>query len=400
MAKAFPLRNAFTNEAVVQRRKDFDAIHYKTHFEKILGLCEVLDESFGGNPVMLDDVFQAARTDELVQALGRAEEWLKEHVPEIDISIDEGIAKRDRQKLLRRVGALRSRLAKVYSAGSKSAYFPQSAPQRACTNPQAIVVLGCKEDELLDKRVRAAFDVIRQIVTSSKCRPVIVFSGGGFAHDRTEARSMLDKFGTLLRAVGGRVDGEQGQCHSLHYPDGQTVDVLLEEDSLDTLGNAVFSWFTLKIASRFRMESSASLSDLAAPDVPRLERLLLVTDRIHAPRSYDIFRRIFALRGEPRLLELAVKTVEQHEHQDEVQQALANLRSEAQTNGEVFRLVNLMTNGFDVIADGHGRSILGQMLRLHGLYKARWDLVRKYRTAWTPVAVKMSDAAVGPIRCP
>jgi hypothetical protein len=258
------------------------------------------------------------------------------------------------------------------SINSQPAILPPDSNPAVKKNPELIVVLGCRGEKELRERVEAALYVVKHMKDTSSLR-AIVLSGGGDGQITTEARRMLQ---VIKSKPGTHIEPKSGMANwfALEYC-GRSIDVALEEDSLDTLGNAVFSWLTLKLTGeRFGLTGSTN----------RLERLLLVTNGMHAPRSHDIFRRVFAFRsalGVNESPEIVVRAVNLKPRKDSA--ALDNLRSEAIANNETFRLVNPLTNGYDPIANGHVRSILGQMLRLHELYKNRWDLVRKYQACWT-----------------
>jgi hypothetical protein len=175
----------------------------------------------------------------------------------------------------------------------------------------------------------------------------------------------------MIRAVEG------GWYKLIDKDNNPRADIVLEEDSLDTLGNALFTWLTLKReGKRYGLVNTSE---------NKLRRLLIVTDGIHAPRSYDIFRRVFAFRTVGSEAEdapnIAVKVVTPPEiGENVIQVALDHMKSEAKTNNEIFRLSNPLASGFDVIGNGHVRSIFSQMIRLHELYRGRWDLVRKYHS--------------------
>ena len=386
MANAFPLGDptTITNTAMALRRSDFDSIHYTTHRQKVAGLCDLLLMRTGGRYSMLDAVFDNARADEIVLSLSRAEEWLKGHVSNADMKAD------DQKALLDKISNARSELVERYSdAGKHNEYFPESSEKEVYEKPQIIIVLGCRGQHFLRERVSAAWQVMKQMHKPAST-PILVLSGGGDGHEVTEAERMLK----LLQEECDRQPGSalSSQQHKMNAAtltiNGNAIDVVLEKDSRDTLGNAVFSWFSLYLyGCRYGLRTS---------DPNRLERMVLVTDGIHAPRSYDIFRRIFAFRSPsagPPGPKIAVRAVERSMSlTDKGNTSLGHLRSESQVNLEIFRLVNLLTNGYDIIENGHIRSILGQMLRLHEFYKGRWDLVRKYQKCWNENDTKGNPA--------
>lgn len=382
MAGAFPLRSAeaekavtFTDSAIANRRASFDSSHYSTYWKKVHGLCDLLLKKQGGKYLEVNAVFNYARADEIVHGLFRVEEWLKGHVA------NEETQEKDHAELLKKITTAREHLVTRYTEAATGQYYPADAVPDVYTNPQIVVVLGCKDNVAMNDRIAAAIDVIRDM--RSDCPvPALVLSGGGFGQEKSEAERMLEE----LRCKYFEKDSSSSLSKHGEKPNwwvlktlGRTFEVALEQDSLDTLGNAIFSWLTLKLdGEKFGLRSTSR---------NRLERLVVVTDGIHAPRSYDIFRRVFAFRpgalGVEHAPRIVVRTAASPVlTSEEKKVALDHLRSESLTNAEIFRLVNPLTNGFDVIENGHVRSVLGQMLRLHKLYHGRWDLVRKYHNCW------------------
>lgn len=370
MASAFPLeRNTnaeITDTSLANRRLEFDSIHYGTHWQKVRGLCDILLERKGGTSPMLHDVFNRARADEIVHGLWRYEEWLLGHLPAT------GMTKIEHDKLREQIKAARAGLARRYQDAAASNYFPVAPEKVAYELPELVIILGCRPENKLRERVEAALDVVRR---SKGAPPTLVLSGGGDGHAQSEAQRMMEH----LQRSEPDIRPQQKRGWSTLVLGERSIDVVLEEDSLDTLGNAVFTWLTLKMeGDRYGLTSAST---------HRLERIVLVTDAIHAPRAHDIFRRVFAFRSQDQSGDgpiIVVRTVKTDASIAEAgSSALEHLRSEATANNEIFRLVNPLTNGFDVIADGHVRSILGQMLRLHKLYSNRWDLVRKYHRCWS-----------------
>lgn len=376
MAEAFSLTRepdgSITDEALATRRRAFDTVYYKTHWQKVEGLCDLLLKKPHQSFNTLDDVFNHARADEIFHGLSRSEEWLKGHVSDGELDKDQQDA------LLAKIGKVKNLLQKKYLKSGEASQFPVGVPSKTWTAPEVIVVLGCTGEEFLLHRVGAAFALIRDM-DAKAARPTLVLSGGGFGHRESEARRMLAMLRTLCRESKGRasLDPDPGADGTYTLSIGKRgARVLIEEDSLDTLGNAVLSWLTLKAAGEH---------NLTADKKPRLDRVVVVTDGVHAPRSYDVFRRVFAFRevdGREEWPNIVVRTARAGEYsRDEIQMATDNLRSEAMTNAEIYRLVNPLTNSYDVIHNGHIRSVLGQMLRLHKLYGGRWDLVRRYHDA-------------------
>jgi hypothetical protein len=374
MAKAFPFAPSLSiaNHSMEERRLAFDSIHYKTQRKKVAGLCDLLLTQTGGQDLMLEAIFNNARADEILLSLQRSEEWLKGHVSDADMTAE------DRDELLKKVAQARDQLASRYFDTGRRKYFPEGCDADVFRRPQLIVVLGCRNQSLLRERVSAAWVMMKEMESTSN--PFLVLSGGGDGHELSEAQRMLKLLSEECETHSGStliVNQTKTGGVLMLKPKVNGIQVLLEEDSRDTLGNAVFSWFTLQLHN--------CPYGLRAGDPNKLERMVLVTDSLHAPRSYDIFRRVFAFRphsAQTSAPRIAVRTVKRAMSADDRHKSQESLRSESRVNAETFRLVNLLTNGYDVIENGHVRSILGQMLRLHEYYKGRWDLVRKYQQCW------------------
>jgi CBS domain-containing protein len=371
MAVSFPLGHEgehITASALAMRRSQFDSIHYNTHWQKVEGLCELLLQEDGARSPFIDDIFCAARADEIFQGLARAEEWLEGHLSGPSTGPE-------------KVKALREKIAKAKTTfittyrrlAEGQSYYPND-DKSIYEAPEAIIVLGCKREAPLKARVSEAVNVVKAMRKGCP-PPTLILSGGGFGERESEARRMLRMLREHPAVDASGIDEDPRASAWTVKVAGRQVHVALEEDSLDTLGNAVFSWCTLKLHSQIKLESR---------DPGRLDRLVVVTDRLHAPRSFDIFRRVFAFRppekGTPRLAVRLAGTLSSERTEEAA--SLDHLRTEAIANSQIFRLVNPLTNGYDIMEDGHIRSILAQMLRLHEQYKKRWDLARKYQQCW------------------
>jgi len=384
--------------AIISRRCEFDSIHYGSYRARVTALCKFLLSDQDGRLSVIDDLFNNARADEVIYSLKRAEEWLEGYVSDRDMK------EQEQRALLGQVSAARDHLVERYMrASASSKYFPHE-DKRPLADVEVIVVLGCKDKDMLRARVRGARAALKEAWFdappdrgSSPDRRTLVLSGGGSWHDKTEAQLMLEELereyasAEIKRTSAPTADCTTSRWYTIRVG-SKSARIVLEEDSLDTLGNALFSWLTLRLLGDYYGLESISAK--------RLGMLMLVTDRLHAPRSYDLFRRVFAFRPKrdefdprrdepeevshetPEPPKLLVRLVEGG-LKDSHTIALNHLTSESQTNTEIFRMVSVLSNQYDTIGNGHVRSILGQMLRLHKLYKGRWDLVRKYSSCWS-----------------
>jgi uncharacterized SAM-binding protein YcdF (DUF218 family) len=364
MAAAFPL-GTLTAKALANRRGAFASVHYDSHWEKVAGLCDLLLQDDGARYPFIEDIFAAARADEVVHGLFRAEEWLEWSLA------SPSSPRLDRDSLKQKIAMARKEIVQAYTRSSAGQSYYPVADKNVTDSPEVIVVLGCKRDARLFDRIDEAVKVIKEARTNGPT--TVIFSGGGSDDQHSGAGRMLARFRQLGVAMSNAED-ELGFWNA--EISNHKLRILLEEDSLDTLGNAVFSWCTLKLHGQRGLE---------AKDNPRLDRLVVVTDRLHAPRSFDLFRRVFAFRpphkGVPTMVVRLAKTVSNQKDEETV--GMEHLRTEAVANSQSFRLINPLTNGLDVMEDGHVRSLFAQMLRLHPYYENRGDLARKYRRCWS-----------------
>jgi CBS domain-containing protein len=364
MAQEFALSSP--SYGIAERRADFDSIHYDTRLRKLQGICKLFENGTDGFKAMCS-VFENARADELLHTLAQAEEWTKGYI------CNSGSSTGIWEKLKTDIPKLRAKFAEQYARISSTKTYPSDFDRKVLDEPEIIVVLGSNDKGVTEVRVQALTDLF--VTKKLMSPPTLVLSGGGVWQGESEASFMLKKLQNVLPRMTLSLV-KDGWYKLIDKDNNPRADVVLEEDSLDTLGNAVFTWLTLKREDRY---------GLVATSTNKLQRLLIVTDGLHAPRSYDVFRRVFAFRtvgSEPEAApNMAVKVAAPSEiSADALRVALDHMRSEARTNNEIFRLSNPLASGFDVIGDGHVRSILSQMIRLHERYRERWDLVRKYHS--------------------
>jgi uncharacterized SAM-binding protein YcdF (DUF218 family) len=201
---------------------------------------------------------------------------------------------------------------------------PWLGDERAYQSPDIIVILGAGPSAL-SQRLDHALPIIQRFE-----KVPVVLSGGG----RTitlEAQAMHD----YLKNNGVAEDR-----------------LIMEPDSLDTVGNAVFTGFTL------------------AKKNIRSGKILLVTSDFHAPRALFLFQSILGSR-----FRVAVSPT------PSVTEDLP-ARIEAELQEEALAVRDLLH--WPPIGGAPPRRVKGlcdvfyQLLLRHKLYEARWDLARRY----------------------
>ncbi|WP_181418388.1 YdcF family protein [Phyllobacterium leguminum] len=201
---------------------------------------------------------------------------------------------------------------------------PWFGNESAYRSPDIIVILGANQPAL-DQRLAHALPIIQRFNNAS-----VILSGGG----RTivlEAQTMRD----YLVQHGVAEDR-----------------LIMEPDSLDTVGNAVFSGLAMM---KNRMHDG---------------NVLIVTSGFHAPRTLFLFRSILgprfriAVSATPSSgADIAARI--EHELQEEAI-AIRDLLHWPSIAGEPPRPVKEVCDVFY------------QILLRHKLYESRWDLARRY----------------------
>lgn len=208
--------------------------------------------------------------------------------------------------------------------------------QAAFDNPRYLIVLG-GGTRAMQHRVEKLAELARTRESAA-----IVLSGGGFGKNTTEA---FDMAGLLNNA---KLAGERR--------------ILREEDSLDTVGNAVFVKLLLRLESL----------------LDKGQNVCVVTSRFHAARSFNIFRQVFG--PDYGLAVVGTQTV--FDNASELKRAAHELRTDSVSSGSIFRVPDFTTALPDdslALNPGDEQAFFMQMLLEHGLYKNRYDLLRKYR---------------------
>jgi hypothetical protein len=235
------------------------------------------------------------------------------------------------RELLNMLEKLRERIVNYYIE-----YLKTNKRIKEIKNPDLIVGLGCSNGlGFLDKRVEVLGDLMEKFPEAK-----VLLSGGGMGVLKTEAREMLEKL-----KKNYKVDEEL---------------VILEEDSLDTLGNIVFSKLLLK-----------KLNILCG-----IEKIIVVTSPFHVIRVHSLFSRVFPkeisfeIRGHNYYLNKVSSDIT-------TRKIVENEIKSLYRSDRIFNIVNLKEekkNSFEV----DETSIFYQMLLYHDLYRNRRDILRKY----------------------
>jgi uncharacterized SAM-binding protein YcdF (DUF218 family) len=131
-----------------------------------------------------------------------------------------------------------------------------------------------------------------------------------------------------------------------------------EEDSLETIGNALFGKFVLLDREFLRPG----------------DRIVVLTSAFHAPRSLTIFRRVFGPDHE--VAAVTVDTTRGAE--EEIRLAAHELGTDARSSREIFGLTDPLTGTTSPVAPGDHATLFCLLLLHHDLYRHRHDLRRKY----------------------
>lgn len=222
-------------------------------------------------------------------------------------------------------------------------------------NPDIIIGLGCNNSlGLLDERIERIGEISKRYSDAK-----VLLSGGGFELDGSEASIMARKLINNYSFDGDRL--------------------ILEEDSMDTVGNALFS----KLLLRSRKE----LEDI--------RDILVVTSPFHAVRARALFRNIFGndfkilVTGHPYHLtqenfsgycdvgmnEGHRKLIENLGEEcdiENIRRTIAEHEIRALYRSNKF-FINLGEN------TGDETSIFYELFLYDSIYSNRYDILRKYR---------------------
>lgn len=253
----------------------------------------------------------------LYSDLAREQQWAQSLRPFVGNKSPATSAGSQLQKLTTDIRAFHQSYTRQQNLGDQAVY----------DNPDAIVILGAGR-KVLEQRLMFALPLIHKFPNI----PVIL-SGGGRTLE-LEAQVMQD----FLTAKG--VDAER---------------LIQETDSLDTVGNAVFTALTL---TKHKVPGN---------------KVLIITSDFHAPRSLFLFQAIFDSR-----YRLAVALAP-----SEVSDRSALINGELTQQATSMRdLLNWSLlpgrEGLSVQPVAGTCGVFFQTLLHHNLYKARWDLSRRY----------------------
>lgn len=214
--------------------------------------------------------------------------------------------------------------------------FAHIGSEKAYENPNLIIGLGCKQPNL---ELRG-----EGLAKLAKEHPKVdlLLSGAGYALDNAESRWL----GAFLAESG--VSNER---------------MLYEEDAMDTIGNAVFSKLYLKKLGRFS----------------GIKQMIVLTSGFHANRTLNIFRKVF-----DKDVKIAVVGVGSNSTSELIRQrVIGELKSDAVSSEQIFRSRNFFETSSlqsEDIPEGDEIALFYQLLVHHGLYKRRFDLLRKYKS--------------------
>lgn len=220
-------------------------------------------------------------------------------------------------RLMTNIQTFHSSYAEQTPLGDKAAY----------EQPDVIVILGANRS-VLEKRLAFALPLIEAFPTST-----VVLSGGGRTI-KLEAAVMRDYL--IAKGVA---------AHRL----------VMESDSLDTAGNAVFT--SMALARKPNLGS----------------KVLLVTSSFHAPRALFLFQNILDKR-----FQLAVASVSQ-ETANPSQRVDSELQQQATSINDLLTWAVIPgRKSLNATPVSGTCSVFYQLLLNHKLYASRWDLSRKY----------------------
>jgi uncharacterized SAM-binding protein YcdF (DUF218 family) len=270
------------------------------------------------------DMLETGKLDEHYDGLVRAADWL------------------DRLHALGAGGAavrtLREQLASQRKAvvAFYLAYFesrPVIGSAEAAATPDVLFVLGCRAEAELSARITAAARILQG---TPRC--LVLLSGGGFGARASEAGTMADALATA--GIPRRR-------------------LLLEEESLDTVANAVFGKLTLRAAGR----------------LPASGKVAVVTSAFHAVRTLAIFSRVFGAAYHVGVVAVPSPSADL---EGLGRRAAKELDSDSRSSRDIFSFRDFFTGRLEDVPPGDDRTLFVQLLTAHDLYRHRWDLARKW----------------------
>ena len=195
---------------------------------------------------------------------------------------------------------------------------------KAVEDPDVAIILGATKP-VLDIRLTESIKLLKHHPDT-----LIVLSGGGFLSLKSEAEYMKGK---VLDA-------------------GLTNPILLEDKSMDTLGNALFSKFELKRKKQ----------------LSKIDKILILTSRFHTPRALHYFKQTFNTQQTFAIAAYGIHTSDHDLKKLSAHELIAEYQAYATLN-------LLETHPSNQIDD---QAILLKLFKNHDLYKNRFDILERY----------------------
>ena len=239
----------------------------------------------------------------------------------------------DCEKAQQKVTKLQEEVIDFYLSSFQDAEHVGS--EEAYKNPDIIIGVGCNLPNLKLRGIGLA--------ELAKEHPDVdlLFSGAGYALNHTES-------GWL----GGYLADEGISSERMLY----------EEDSMDTIGNAVLSKLHLKKLGR----------------LSKIKNLIVVTSGFNANRTLNVFQKVFG-----KDTQIAVAGVGANVSGSIQRWIVGELKSDALSSEQIFRCRNFFETSslqLEDIPTGDEVAFFYQMLIHHDFYKRRFDLLRKYKS--------------------
>lgn len=346
-----------TVDSIKKRRENYDTYHIESQVKKYEALAK-LDKG------EILAVIQKNRVDLLYRAFKRGSDWVqnfphpnkefKERMKELENKLDR--ATRSLLMLYLPVKFLESKRSGIATTYKNE---PANKIDLKEEDIQHIVcVLGCSGESELKARIEETFEILKQLNEDKKNSPaVVILSGGGIDGQCTEATIMKD---LIMKKLSRDINKKMLKNR-----------ILLEEDSLDTVGNAVFSTFVLLHENIIKFNYKEKRFEGSNN---KKIKIWVVTSDYHAPRAYNLFTRIFRSSQVQVRLAPTIADIQTY-----VKRAEKQFESEHMANSQTFALEDVITGLSHDIAVGEVFSIFFQLLKKHNLYKNREDFLRDYQ---------------------
>ncbi len=206
--------------------------------------------------------------------------------------------------------------------------------------PDYVIILGANDSAVLETRVQKGVETARKYPNAK-----FILSGGGIWTGETEAQKMQGIF--------------EKQC------DGG-CEIYKEEDSLDTIGNALFS-------KLFIVQNGWGLQNRS---------IMVITSDYHAIRVLSIFKRVFDPKT--RIIVEVIRTPSFEKQHILPELTIKEMSTAHHSNFSIFRpeasLIRLEQdeNLSEQENTWDESEIFYHMLMKHDMYRNRFDLLRKY----------------------